>query len=288
MNRPITFRTLLLTNGLTILLLAVAMLATSTLAGPAWQVATAGSAATTTISYQGHLTNPSGTPVSATLPMTFNLYAAPTGGTAAWTEQRSGGNAVPVSNGLFNVSLGSVTPMPLSLLSAPLWLGVSVNGDAEMTPREQLASVPYAAVAGNMPRLLGEKRCDQDGSGTPTTELLLSGFYVVKCSNPQDDMSVTVTTNGGPVVVYMTARYYISTARETYCHIQVLNNGTVVTGVNLGGGTLANSGQGCSGSFVFTDLPPGTYTFQSMAGFFGGVDQSVTWKHGRQIAVFQF
>ena len=82
--------------------------------------------------------------------MTFNLYAAPTGGTAAWTEQRSGGNAVPVSNGLFNVSLGSVTPMPLSLLSAPLWLGVSVNGDAEMSPRERMDG-GYAAVAGTVP-----------------------------------------------------------------------------------------------------------------------------------------
>ncbi|PDV97907.1 hypothetical protein [Candidatus Chloroploca asiatica] len=289
MNRTVTFRTLLLANGLSILLLVAAMLATSTLAGPTWQAAPAGNTATTTtINYQGHLTNPGGTPVSATLPMTFNLYAAPTGGTAVWTEQRSGSNAVPVSNGLFNVALGSVTPIPVNLFGAPLWLGISVNGDAEMSPREQLASVPYAAVAGNVPQLLGEKRCDQNETGTPTTEVLPEGFHVVKCSNAQDAMSVTVATNGGPVVVHMTARYYMSPARQTYCSIAVFRNGTRVTGVNLGGNTLNNTGQGCSGSFVFTELPPGTYTFKSEAGFFGGAETTVNWKHGRQIAVFQF
>ncbi|WP_129678176.1 hypothetical protein [Candidatus Chloroploca sp. Khr17] len=150
MNRTVTFRTLLLANGLSILLLAAAMIATSTLAGPTWQAAPAGNATTTTISYQGHLTNPGGTPVSATLPMTFNLYTASTGGTAVWTEQRSGSNAVPVSNGLFNVALGSVTPIPVNLFGAPLWLGISVNGDAEMSPRERLNG-GYATVAGTVP-----------------------------------------------------------------------------------------------------------------------------------------
>ena len=151
MNRSMTFRTQLTMNVGTLLLVALMFVVSNTFANPSAATNTVSTTTTTTISYQGHLTNPSGTPVSATVPMNFNLYAAPTGGTAAWTEQRSGGNAVPVSNGLFNVALGSVTPIPVSLLSAPLWLGISVNGDAEMTPREQLASVPYAVIAGSVP-----------------------------------------------------------------------------------------------------------------------------------------
>ncbi|NTW00033.1 MAG: hypothetical protein HGA19_01870 [Oscillochloris sp.] len=288
MNRLITLRTHLITNGIILALVTLLVLVSNTFAHSTDLDSTNTTITTTTINYQGHLTSASGSAVTGTLPMSFKLYRAPTGGTAVWTEQRSGSNAVPVSAGLFNVMLGSVTPIPVSLLGAPLWLGISVNSDAEMTPREQLGTVPYAAVAGNNPRLLGEKRCDRDGSGTPTSEVLSAGFYIVKCSNSQDAMSVTVTTNGGPVIVYMTARYYISAARETYCHIQVLKNGTEVTGANLGGNTLTTTGQGCSGSFVFTELPAGTYTFQSMAGFFGGGDETVTWKHGRQIAVFQF
>ncbi|PDV97906.1 hypothetical protein [Candidatus Chloroploca asiatica] len=150
MNRSITFRTQIAINTVTLCLVAFMLLASNTFANS--NVAnTVSSTTTTTISYQGHLTSPDGTAVSATLPMTFNLYTGPTGGTAVWTEQRSGSNAVPVSNGLFNVALGSVTPIPVSLLNAPLWLGISVNSDAEMSPREQLASVPYAAVAGNVP-----------------------------------------------------------------------------------------------------------------------------------------
>ncbi|WP_129678174.1 hypothetical protein [Candidatus Chloroploca sp. Khr17] len=126
MNRSITFRTQIAINTVTLCLVAFMLLASNTLANS--NVAnTVSSTATTTISYQGHLTNPDGTPVSATLPMTFNLYAAPTGGTAVWTEQRTGSNAVPVSNGLFNVALGSVTPIPVSLLNAPLWLGIYAN-----------------------------------------------------------------------------------------------------------------------------------------------------------------
>lgn len=105
-------------------------------------------ASTTTISYQGRLTNASGQPLNATVPMVFRLYAAPAGGTALWTESRTSTNAVPAAGGLFNVLLGSVTPISLNLLSRDLWLGISVNGDAEMTPREKLGTVPYAARAG--------------------------------------------------------------------------------------------------------------------------------------------
>jgi hypothetical protein len=43
-----------------------------------------------------------------------------------------------------------VTPIDISLFGEPLWLGISVNGDAEMSPREAFAGVPYAAVAGTV------------------------------------------------------------------------------------------------------------------------------------------
>jgi hypothetical protein len=100
--------------------------------------------ASTTISYQGNLLDQAGEPVNATVPMTFKLYDAPTGGTALWTEERTGTNAVPVTNGLFHIILGSVTPIDPALLDQLLWLGISVDGDEEMTPREQfeLANIP--------------------------------------------------------------------------------------------------------------------------------------------------
>jgi hypothetical protein len=150
MNRPITFRTQFLMNSITLALVAVLLLASNTFANPGTASTTA-STQTTTISYQGHLTDNAGEPVNGDLPMTFALYDAPTGGTAVWTEERSGSNTVPVSEGLFNVLLGSVTPIDVNLFQQQgLWLGISVNGDAEMTPREPLSDVAYAAVAGTV------------------------------------------------------------------------------------------------------------------------------------------
>jgi hypothetical protein len=195
MNRPITFRTLIITNGLTVLLLVAALLVTSTLAGPALQVTPASSSDnTTTINYQGHLTDSAGEPINGTLPMTFKLYRDPSGGTAVWTEQRSGGNAVPVSDGLFSVSLGSVTPVDLSLFGEPLWLGISVNGDAEMTPRERLDGGAIAVG----PRLLGENTCGE-GCGA-FTETSLSSWNTIKGADVHDPIEVTVTTSGRPVI----------------------------------------------------------------------------------------
>ena len=99
-----------------------------------------------TINYQGYLVNfPSGTPANGTLPMSFALYPVATGGAAVWTEAQS---SVVVSNGTYNIRLGSVTPIPPSLsFNNAYFLGVSVGADAEMTPRHQLTAAPYAMFA---------------------------------------------------------------------------------------------------------------------------------------------
>jgi Chaperone of endosialidase len=98
-----------------------------------------------TINYQGKLTTPTGSAVAnGTYEIEFNLYTAPTGGTAIWTETRSGGNEVTVSNGLFSVMLGSVTSLSGVNFNQPLYLGVTVEADAEMTPRKAIGTVPSA------------------------------------------------------------------------------------------------------------------------------------------------
>ena len=153
MNRPITMSTLirmlLVSNGLTLLAVVAIIVSTPTFARTLAQITTAATPPAT-VPYQGTLTDASGTPINDSVAMTFKFYAAPTGGTALWTEQRTGSNAVPVTNGLFSVALGQVTPIPANVLAQPLWLGISVNGDAEMTPREAILGVPFASIAGNV------------------------------------------------------------------------------------------------------------------------------------------
>lgn len=132
------------------------------------------------ISYQGTLTDAAGKPLNGTINMIFCLYAAPTGGTALWTEAHTGANAVPVSNGLFNVFLGSLTPIPTEVWNNPaLYLGVQVSSDAEMTPREMLSPVPSAMTT------LNEQAYYFTGSlATPTewmADVVFNGNYARFC-----------------------------------------------------------------------------------------------------------
>lgn len=93
------------------------------------------------ISYQGVLNDSSGNPLSTTVSMTFSIYGVASGGTALWSETQS----VQVSNGVFNVKLGSIQALTSSVFQADtLFLGVQVGADPEMTPRQQITSGAYA------------------------------------------------------------------------------------------------------------------------------------------------
>jgi len=59
---------------------------------------------------------------------------------AKWTETQT---AIQISNGIFQVQLGSVTPLNLPF-DESYWISIEINTDGEMSPRTRLASVPYA------------------------------------------------------------------------------------------------------------------------------------------------
>ncbi len=97
-------------------------------------------AAPETMSYQGILTDNAGTPVpNGTYDLTFSLYDVAADGAPLWTETQT---AVAVQAGLVSVQLGSVAPLTLAF-DVPYFLGISVDGGAEMAPRIALASSPY-------------------------------------------------------------------------------------------------------------------------------------------------
>ena len=53
-----------------------------------------------------------------------------------------------VEKGLFNVYLGTVTPLdPVQFIVDEMYLGITVGTDDEMTPRLRLASAPFAFTA---------------------------------------------------------------------------------------------------------------------------------------------
>ena len=99
------------------------------------------------INYQGVLTDGEGNPLNTTVEMTFAIYDAASGGTALWSETHP---SVQVNGGLFNVLLGSVNPISSDIFDgSDRWLGLAVDDDPEMVPRQQIASVPYAYLSGD-------------------------------------------------------------------------------------------------------------------------------------------
>jgi len=107
------------------------------------------------LNYQGRLTTAGGTPVSdGSYSVTFTIYNAPTGGTVYWSETKS----VTTSTGMFSTLLGSVTPVPDSAFADSVrYLSVKIAADPELTPRQRLASVPYAYRAGSLAALFPEQ-----------------------------------------------------------------------------------------------------------------------------------
>lgn len=120
----------------TIRLLAAALLVTLFL-----QMNISHAAMPATLSYQGALYQTDGTPVNGVKKITFKLYTVAIGGTAFWTEVQ---NSVNVTKGNYSTVLGATTPLVIGSFTGNTWLGISVENDAEMAPREQLTSVPFA------------------------------------------------------------------------------------------------------------------------------------------------
>jgi len=93
------------------------------------------------LSFQGKLVE-GGVPVDGTRNITFKIYNVAAGGVFLWQESHV---AVPVVGGLFNVELGSVTAFPSAVnFSEQYWVGVSVGGGAEISPRYKLTSAAYS------------------------------------------------------------------------------------------------------------------------------------------------
>jgi hypothetical protein len=97
-----------------------------------------------TMTYQGKLTDSVGSPLSATVSMVFSIYDVDSDGTKLWTETQS----VTVQNGIFTVTLGSVTTIPPALFSMPVrYLGIKAGEDAEMMPRQRIHSSAFSIKA---------------------------------------------------------------------------------------------------------------------------------------------
>lgn len=153
------------------------------------------------ISYQGRLTDAAGNPLTGDYAMRFCLYAEPAGGAPLWCEETT----VHVNYGVFSVLLGSITPIPEALFDgSDRYLGVTVEGDEEMTPRRRIASVGYAYSAVDADTLDGMHATDfaiadhshhvlSAADGDPRDALFVDnlGRVGLGTTNPSEQLHVT-------------------------------------------------------------------------------------------------
>jgi len=87
------------------------------------------------------ITDSHGNPLTGTHSLTFKLYDTETGGTPIWTETHT--SVAFDSSGHFDVMLGSINPLNVSF-DRQLWLEISVDRGAPMSPRLKLAAAAYS------------------------------------------------------------------------------------------------------------------------------------------------
>ncbi len=92
------------------------------------------------LNFQALLNDNNGTPVpTGQYTVTFTFYDAATAGSALWSETQS----VSVQDGLFSILLGGSNALDV-IFDRPVWLGIKIGEDPELTPRTPITAVPSA------------------------------------------------------------------------------------------------------------------------------------------------
>ena len=179
---------------------------------------------------QGYLTDSSGVPVDGSVTVDFKIYASATGGSALHDESLS----VEADAGAFTAYLGTNDSLDTSIFenNSELYLGIAVDGDSEMSPRLELGSVPYAAVAGNATN--AESLGGTAASDYLTTSTVPSGLtsgcsdgQVLKWSDSSSGWECAADASGSGGTSYSAG-----------------------SGVDISGGTISVDSNGCSSGQV--------------------------------------
>ena len=243
------------------------------------------------LNYQGQLTDASGSPLTGSYNLTFRIYGASSGGTALWSENQT----VAVSSGLFNVVLGSNTPIDLSqaVLNNGLWLSVQVAGDSEMTPRKQLLPSVFSFYSDNSNSVdgysvgLGPNQIPYlDGSGKLSSAVMSAAFPLSVSGNAASFGSSSALqatdsdANPGHYAVLASGPVGVSASSNLGSGVGVYGasaSGTGVQGASAGGtGVSAQGSVGLSaqGSNVGAQVQGASAGLQAQATTGYGVDAS--------------
>ena len=145
----------------------------------------------TAFSYQGTLRDASGNLVNGTVNLSLRLYGVVTGGNPLYSEDFANIN---VRSGLFTVIVGDAQVLPASVFNTfPLYIGIKVNNDAEMLPRQRMHPVPYAMQSSSAQNAVTADNL-APGGGVPN--LVTFGAGGAKAINFPDGGKITDSANG--------------------------------------------------------------------------------------------
>lgn len=157
--------------------------------------------------YQGVLRDGAGNELDASAQtIEFRLYENASGGDFCWGRSYQ---VLLSSNGLFNVELSDASGtlldnsktelLPNVISENPsLYLGLTVSGASEISPRQQLLSVPYALVAGDSKRASGDFSVADElrvGSGIQAVDGTITASNMV-LSSEGSEATMNVNSNG--------------------------------------------------------------------------------------------
>jgi hypothetical protein len=147
------------------------------------------------LTQQGRLLDNAGQPVNGLVSFTFSIYEDAEGGDALWSEEQE----ITLDEGYFSARLGDegANAFPAELFSGNVrYLGIRVGSDPEMTPRQRIASVPYAFLADR-----AEVATNVTGAITPTS-VSVGGVDVIDTAGKLHGFRSMVTqVNSMPVAV---------------------------------------------------------------------------------------
>jgi hypothetical protein len=162
------------------------------------------------ISFQGVLKDSTGSPINGTRNMTFVIYDAATGGSDLWSETQT---SVSIEAGIYNVQLGKNTALSSSYFTGDTrYLGISINGGSELTPRVMMLTVPFAYRADTADSAAHATYADTAGSAGGGINFVRLGPSSQQVTDESNAVWVSgdifgVSAEGSTYGVYGTAHY---------------------------------------------------------------------------------
>lgn len=146
------------------------------------------------ISYQGRLTDVSGDPVDTTADLTIVICQDEAGSIPLWGETHA---AVAVVDGLFDLALGSINPIPDELFDGSVrWLGVQIESGPLSTPLVPVVSTAYAIRS-----VYSDTAAYAHASPGGVSTGWVDDGSVVRLQNSSDRVGIGTSTANEPLVV---------------------------------------------------------------------------------------